>query len=250
MMKGSLPEKLNLQLSNVEAFHYGTVPSTMEEAFALAKQYPTKTVLALADTQSAGRGRGGHTWESNVGNLFFTIGFQLENLPKDIAAFPLVVGLSIAEVLTSYGVKVNLKWPNDILAGTESKKLCGILVEAKKDRENTVLLVGVGLNIVKAPAEGTSLKELRGEDTDKIELLSKIVAKLCTNWDVFLGNGFTDFRTLWLNFAVWLNQKIQLNSAGTLEVGTFLGVDNSGALLLECEDGLKTIYSAEFVRKI
>ena len=246
-MRENLPERLNLQLSNVVAFHYDIVPSTMEEAFALARQYPQKTVLAVADVQSAGRGRGGHTWVSDSGNLFFTIAFQVEKLPKYIAAFPLVVGLSIAEVLTSYGFKVWLKWPNDILAGEEQKKLCGILVEAKN---NEIVLVGVGLNIVNAPEEGISLKRLNVETVDKIELLSKITEKLLTNWDNFLMTGFSSFKDKWLIFAIWLNQKIQLNSAGKVEIGSFKGVDNSGALLLESEGVVKTVYSAEFVRKV
>ena len=100
-----------------------------------------------ADYQTAGRGRLDHRWESARGlNLMFSAVFDVSGvMPQDVATFPLVVGLSIAEtvedVCPDLAGHLAVKWPNDVLA--DGRKLAGILCE----RNGDCVIAGVGLNV-------------------------------------------------------------------------------------------------------
>lgn len=103
-----------------------------------------KTSIAVADTQSAGRGRGGKTWELPASaGLCLSILRQPPQSPQSLAPLSLVVGLEVCRFLRSVGVTTaSVKWPNDIVAGEH--KVAGILTELPgPDR----LIIGIGLNI-------------------------------------------------------------------------------------------------------
>ena len=82
--------------------------------------------IAVADHQTAGRGRGGKRWLSAPGaSLCLSIAHTFRQKPDNIAALTLAVGVAALHALRDTGVDdVKLKWPNDIVAGDQ--KLGGI----------------------------------------------------------------------------------------------------------------------------
>jgi BirA family transcriptional regulator, biotin operon repressor / biotin---[acetyl-CoA-carboxylase] ligase len=120
----------------------------------------------LAKAQNAGRGSRGRTWTGLEGNLFLTIAIKQSCIPCPLTLIPLRVGTLVFPHIRSRVVsgctsttdddglkaipKTYLKWPNDILIGTE--KVCGTIVEI----ENGYVLVGIGCNVAKAPDVPTS----------------------------------------------------------------------------------------------
>jgi BirA family biotin operon repressor/biotin-[acetyl-CoA-carboxylase] ligase len=101
--------------------------------------------LVVAQSQSAGRGRGSHGWQSPAGGLYAT---WLAWLPvRALALLPMAVGVSLAAAVEELlpGVRVQLKWPNDLLVG--GRKLGGVLCASRSAGEAAWVSVGFGINI-------------------------------------------------------------------------------------------------------
>jgi len=129
--------------------HLGAVDST--QSF-LARHPELGFCGVMADTQTAGRGRGNNSWESRPG-----AGLWLSAcLPPSAVSSGTILQsamTAVAEVLEPCGVRLGLKWPNDLVAYKQHEsheflvKLGGIIGEQKSDR----LILGLGLNIFYAP---------------------------------------------------------------------------------------------------
>jgi BirA family biotin operon repressor/biotin-[acetyl-CoA-carboxylase] ligase len=132
----------------------------------------------IAGTQSAGRGRLGREWSSELGNLHMSF-LVAEPLPVErLPLVGLVTAVALVEAIGS--PLVRLKWPNDVVAIGPVRKVAGILVEIERlgaDRSPPVLVVGVGVDVVVAPqgVPAASLREL-GVDLELPELAASVVA--------------------------------------------------------------------------
>ena len=124
-----------------------SVDSTNEEARRHISDIDNLSVLSAYE-QTAGRGQRGNTWTSNAGeNLMFSIVLKSPVLmAEDHFALNEITALSVADFLTTYGIKAEIKWPNDIYVG--DRKICGILIE-NSFRGNAISssIIGIGLNI-------------------------------------------------------------------------------------------------------
>jgi BirA family biotin operon repressor/biotin-[acetyl-CoA-carboxylase] ligase len=117
---------------------------------------PDRTVLR-AEFQSAGRGRLDRTWEAPRGaNLLVSLLFR--DVPVRLHVLTQVVALAATQVARGCGVEAVLKWPNDILVGTQ--KLAGILAQAAPvgpEGKIPFVVVGIGCNLGWAPPDAASL---------------------------------------------------------------------------------------------
>lgn len=126
--------------------HLALIDST--QSF-LARHPELGCCAVLADAQTAGRGRGENRWESAPGaGLWLSVAIPQPVVPPGIL-LQRAMG-AVAEVLEPCGVKLGLKWPNDLVAwqGDRLVKLGGIIGEQKGD----LVLLGLGLNLRGAPA--------------------------------------------------------------------------------------------------
>ena len=115
-------------------------------------------LAAAADQQTAGRGRGGHTWfSSKGGSLLLSLAAQLQLPPQLWPRASLVVGGAVAEVLQQLvATRVWLKWPNDLLVVHEGawRKVGGVLCERRdRPRHPAIWVAGIGINVDIEPAE-------------------------------------------------------------------------------------------------
>jgi len=107
-------------------------------------------VVVVADYQTAGRGCGTNTWESERGrNLTFSVLIHPVEIPA-VCQFRIseIVSLALCETLDSYlpDRRVTIKWPNDIYV--DDRKICGMLIENRlKGRLITDSVIGIGLNV-------------------------------------------------------------------------------------------------------
>lgn len=107
----------------------------------------------IADEQTAGRGRGGHSWHSTRGDGLYVSVLVTPELPLDRALWlSLATGLAAQQaILSTTGIRIDVRWPNDLLCG--QRKLGGILVEtsvANAARASAALryaVIGVGINV-------------------------------------------------------------------------------------------------------
>ena len=124
-----------------------SVDSTNEEARRHISDIDNLSVLSAYE-QTAGRGQRGNTWTSNAGeNLMFSIVLKSPALmAEDHFALNEITALSVADFLSTYGIKAEIKWPNDIYV--DEKKICGILIENSfRGKSISTSIIGIGLNI-------------------------------------------------------------------------------------------------------
>ncbi|MEM0333736.1 MAG: biotin--[acetyl-CoA-carboxylase] ligase, partial [Candidatus Aenigmatarchaeota archaeon] len=117
----------------IKVYCFEKVTSTMDIARKLLQKTEKKEeVLILAETQTYGRGRLGRTWISPPGGIWMSL---IINPDLDLkSSFILTYVASLATALSieeNTGIKVSLKWPNDILY--QEKKLGGILLEIQAE---------------------------------------------------------------------------------------------------------------------
>ena len=139
-------------------------------------------MVVVADYQTAGRGCGTNSWESERGkNLTFSMLWH----PTDISArnqfrISEIVSVALCNVLDCYlGGGVEVKWPNDIYY--EGGKLAGILIENRLQGQSVRdCIVGIGLNVnqqhfLNGAPNPVSLRQLIGHDVDREELLNVFI---------------------------------------------------------------------------
>lgn len=149
-----------------------------------------------AEYQTAGRGRLDHKWLSARGmNLTCSVVLDAGGAEAgEVAALPLVVGLSALQALRGMlpeGAGLELKWPNDVLAG--GKKICGILCE----RHGDMVIAGIGVNVnqrefpeeIRERATSMALEAGR-EFSPGGEVLERVVEVLFANHGRWREGGF------------------------------------------------------------
>ena len=158
-----------------------TLPSTNEYIKEHYKELNNFDAV-ITDNQTNGRGRSGHTWESQPGrNATFSILVKDDKIIKKFNIVSVISGLTIANYLSMLGINnIKIKWPNDIYVGDE--KICGLLLEGNVPN---YLVIGVGINVNQTNFEGfsaTSIKNQIGIKIDKnlvaVDVTSMIIDRL------------------------------------------------------------------------
>lgn len=138
--------------------------------------------VVSADGQTAGKGMGSNTWESEVRkNLTFSLALGMDFLPAQ-RQFLLseAVPLGIVEVLDGMlpSEHLSIKWPNDIYY--DNRKLGGILINSTiKGGMMDLSIIGIGLNVNQTqfqdwPTHPVSMKQITGKEYDLQPLLEQI----------------------------------------------------------------------------
>lgn len=219
------------------------IDSTNTELMRRARAGRLEPVLLVAEAQTAGRGRLGRAWHSAPGDSL-TFSLALPLAPKDWSGLSLAVGISVAQSLHP---DLRLKWPNDLWL--HDRKLAGILIETVSLGDNPGVryaVVGIGINIREREATGLSTPPAwLGEvlpGIDAPQALLRVAAPLVRTLKAFEQHGF-------LPFMARFNER---DALGGLTVtlsdglsGVAQGVDGSGALLVQTEQGLKKVTSSE-----
>ena len=150
-------------------------------------------IALVADYQTAGRGCGTNTWESERGkNLLFSILIHPVDLPANRQFLvSMTMANSIAKVVSKYVKNVSIKWPNDIYVG--DSKLCGMLIENRlKGSTIKDSIIGVGLNVnqlrfVSDAPNPISLANLTGREFDRDQLLQELLQAFDEEWEDING---------------------------------------------------------------
>jgi BirA family biotin operon repressor/biotin-[acetyl-CoA-carboxylase] ligase len=231
------------------------VSSTNELALSLAADGADDGTTIMAESQTSGRGRQGRSWFSPKGvGLYFSS--VLRGLKPELVT--LMAGVAICEaVRNAVGLRVQLKWPNDVVLVTRSTqeegsnlvKIAGILTETSRSGESVgAIIVGIGINISRFKYPGSlssiasSLESELGEPVDRSTVLVESLAAL-SRWRNVLVEGHVD-RLLerWRALSPssegavvrWKENENQL-------VGVTDGIDNDGALRVRCEGRVERV---------
>ncbi|MFY8229570.1 MAG: biotin--[acetyl-CoA-carboxylase] ligase [Opitutales bacterium] len=226
--------------------------SEAERRLAVGQEAP---FAVFARTQKAGRGRLGRKWHSAPsGNLYLSLAFRPFIPPDRLKPFTLWMGLALcAHVEKSLGLKLGLKWPND-LQSPDGRKVAGMLTEARLDADSVRELVfGVGLNLTGTPkdfpaelrATAGSLEAALGAPLDLNREAAGVIAALFRAWEQFEeGTWSRSFRKLWSHHDVLAGKSVRVGLRGDPVAGVVDGIDDEGSLILRTGGGRRAIVSS------
>lgn len=249
---------------------FASVGSTNDVVRTWLAAGESEICLALADEQTAGRGRNGRTWSAPAGaGLLLSLGFRPTWLPADrvwrlAATASLAMADAAEEVAGLPDRSIRLKWPNDLVIATDGdgraldplataaapdaaavRKLGGVLGETEGlGTDDPRVVVGIGLN-ADWPAAGfpaelaatmTSLRAASGErPIDASLLLDAFTSRLETRIEALHGGRF-DVAD-WIDRQVTTGRWIELSRPdGRVEVVHARGVDPVGGGLRIADD--------------
>ncbi len=155
----------------LEIISYKSIGSTHSYLIdSIRKKQLFAPIAIIADTQTNGVGSRDNEWKGLEGNLFLSFCLEKDTLPSDlpISSMSIFFAFILKELLTSYGSKVWIKWPNDFYL--EDKKIGGVIT--KLIGQNVIC--SIGLNLEKYPENFDKL-DIR---INKFYLLSKYFLKL------------------------------------------------------------------------
>ena len=216
----------------------------------LAKEGAPEGTLALAEFQSAGRGRLGRSWEVPEGtSVMMSILLRPKFEPQYAPMLTLVMGMAVAKAVKKFGFDVSIKWPNDVVVS--HKKICGILTEmGVRDGKIDYAVIGVGINvnIKEFPEEmadkATSLYLESGKEFDRsqipglvMEAFEKYYEKFAATCD--LSGLKEEYESILANY----NQPVRVLAKEPYE-GVARGITDGGELLVEKTDGTIVAVSA------
>jgi len=226
--------------------HFSPVTgSTNTDAMAAAREGAPHGSVFLADEQLAGRGRGDHMWHSTAGEgLYVSVVLRPRMAPAHLPIVPLAAGLAAANaILTASRLKVDLRWPNDLLI--DGRKFCGILTEmhAEPDRIHyAVIGIGMNVNQAKMPSDladiGTSLRIETHRIHSRFELLIRLLRSFDRYYNQFLADGATPILRRFAEVSTYFKGKrVRITTAGESFTGTTAGLEPSGVLRVRRDDG-------------
>lgn len=211
---------------------------------------PGAVLVVTAEHQTAGKGCGSNSWESERGkNLTFSMMTHPEQIPASRQwQISEIVSVALCEALEPYmdGRQVEIKWPNDIYYG--ARKLCGILIENRL--QGGVIkdcIIGIGLNVnqetfLSDAPNPVSLKQIMGREIDRDDLLWSFLQSFL---DVSLRESCSSF------YRERLFRKgeraVYKDKTGSF-MGTLIDVTSDGHLILQDADGKKRVYAFKEVQ--
>lgn len=251
-------------LSRQERFD--VVGSTNDVVRAWLAGGTPEVCLAVADEQTAGRGREGRRWVAPAGGaLLLSLGFRPTTIAPELvwrlaACASLAMADAAEEVAVLADGAIRLKWPNDLVIESPAgiRKLAGVLGES--DGLGTAdprVVIGIGINAdwrreTFPPDLADTMTSLRdasgGRPIDRGQLL-----------DAFLNRLETRIAALhagWFGIGDWTDRQLTTGRTvrlelpdGTVEERCALGVDaRSGALVVADDDapgGERLVHSGE-----
>ena len=251
-------EEISSQLAQVEGGSawaircFEQVGSTMESAAELVQVVPPP-LLVLARAQRAGQGRQGRVWSSPPGGFYGTMVLALTADVAERAGLSLAVGVMIGEALDELGVRLLLKWPNDLYT-PYGEKVGGILVRSLTISGAVLALVGVGINVNRAPEavpHAAALNELGAgaphSGFSVTQCASVICPALGRGWSTLMDEGFDVFRERWRSRALWRGRELEIELDTERIRGVFLDIDSRGCMLLQTESGVRTVVSGHVI---
>jgi BirA family biotin operon repressor/biotin-[acetyl-CoA-carboxylase] ligase len=231
---------------------YDELPSTQDRAIELARGGAEDGSVVVARRQSHGRGRGDRRWESPAGGLYVSIVLR-PGAPATV--LPLAIGAELARGLAeTYGVRLRLKWPNDLLAvdpGGAPRKVAGILVDVVPGGDRPAAVVGIGVNArstgpgLSGPvgAGSVALEELTASEVafDALETLVLHAARdACRALSFDRGSEAVLARVRGLLYGV--GEPVMVDGA---PVGTLVGLRGDGALEVTGPRGVEALFAGD-----
>ena len=254
LLEPEIAQGLGTVLVGRKIICYDTVDSTNLVLKELAHKGAANGTVVVADSQGTGRGRMERTFFSPPGKgIWVSILLRPTFLPQDAPKCTLMAAVAVAHAMEAFGLRAEIKWPNDILH--DGRKMVGILTEmsAEMDRVNYVV-IGIGINVNIAPDDfpvelrttATSLMQMKGEPLPRVAFLQELLRALDALYADVQSEGFAPVLAAWREYAVTLGQPVRvIGTAGETFEGIAADIDAEGALLIDTDKGRKRVLAGD-----
>jgi BirA family biotin operon repressor/biotin-[acetyl-CoA-carboxylase] ligase len=187
-----------------------TTGSTNDDVRRLAAEGAPEGTVVLAESQSAGRGRLGRSWDSpeRMG-LYLSVLLRPTEPLENLGRYPIATAVAVCAACRVFaGESAVLKWPNDVVA--PDGKLAGILSELRHGASGAELVVGIGVNVNQTASDfdstlrdrATSLRMLgRGVGLDREEVATSVFDSLGETMGLLRDSAWPEVRVRFLSYA-------------------------------------------------
>ena len=237
----TITDGLETRLIGQSVLYFPSLKSTMEVAREEVRRGAGEGTVVATDEQTAGRGRLKRSWLTPRGGVALSIVLKpaIDYLPYLIMLASVAVARTIEAVT---GLKVQLKWPNDVLVN--GRKVCGILIESGvRDDIVDYAIIGIGINAnIKIAdsaavllADATSLSDELGRGVSRLRLVRRLLVELDRLY-LALPRGESIYAE-WRDRLITLGRKVGVASGDVVYQGIAESVDRDGSLNLRLTDG-------------
>ena len=254
LIETEISQDLKTALVGRKVICYDAVDSTNLVLKNLAREGAEDGTVVVADSQGTGRGRMERAFFSPPGKgIWVSILLRPTFLPQDAPKCTLMAAVAVAHAMEAFGLRAEIKWPNDILH--DGRKLVGILTEmsAEMDRVNYVV-IGIGINVNIAPEDfpaelraiATSLMQMKGAPLPRVAFLQELLRVLDDLYASVQREGFAPVLAAWREYAVTLGQEVRvIGPAGEEFEGVAADIDAEGALLVDTAEGRRRVLAGD-----
>ncbi len=212
---------------------FASIDSTNTWVIGQARTGAPEGLVAVADHQSAGRGRLGRTWESPAAtNLLCTVLLRPPVVSHLVVAAVALAARDAARAVA--GVEAGLKWPNDLVVG--DAKLAGVLTET----EAGAVAAGIGMNVRWAPPGAARL----GDGIAPQEVLEALLEAL-THW--YDHTHQSEVARAYRQASVTIGRPVRVELADEAFAGVAADVDDDGHLLVDVGTCLRTVAAGDVI---
>ncbi|MBN2350434.1 MAG: biotin--[acetyl-CoA-carboxylase] ligase [Bacteroidales bacterium] len=221
-----------------------SVDSTNTYARELLKSKDSSAgTVIMTGNQLYGRGQYGNSWNSESGkNLTFSFILKESSLTTDNHYYlSITTSLGIWQFLKNINIPAEIKWPNDIYAG--SKKIAGILIENSIQQNqiiNSIIGIGINVNQILFPEQlpnPTSLKIELHKEFDLRVLLFQVLENLNFWFDKLFDEKYSEIKKAYLSHLLLYNKNTKFKTKQGIISGKITDVENDGRLVIGISDG-------------
>lgn len=230
---------------------YESIPSTMPEAIKLAAAGCASGTTVGADEQTAGHGRYGRHWHSEpASGLYLSVILRYSFSPEALPVVTLALGLAAIEAIhQSTNVMCDLRWPNDVLIA--DKKCAGILTQL----EGAAVIAGIGINVNHSrlpenlATAATSLRIASGREQSREQLVIALLPAIDSYCALLAEQGKRPILDMFAQASSYVrDRRVTVDQGDAVLLGTTAGLNDSGFLLLQADDGHEHVIVAGGVR--
>lgn len=234
--------------------------STNRYAKELPEDKSHELTLVTAEFQTAGRGAGTNTWESERSQnlLFSLIAYPQRLQANQMFALSEVTALAIRDALDTFlplgqcSISFSIKWPNDIYYA--DKKNVGMLIENDlRGKQVHRSIIGVGINInqthfLSDAPNPISLAQILDKEVNRNQVLESILLQFNHYYGMMEREQFSQLHNLYMQHLYRRNAlHTYADATGTFQA-QIIDVEPTGHLVLECQNGEQRRYDFKEVR--
>ena len=226
-----------------------SVDSTNNEAKRRAAEDRGQYVLYTADSQSAGRGRRGHSFYSPASGLYMTLSLPIADADDNIQLLTCAAAVAVCEAVAALtGLSPVIKWVNDVYVS--GRKVAGILSEMITDDKNVpiAVIIGIGVNLTTEEfPDGFADNAGSIGDIDANLLCAKIT-DLLIDWYTGCDNNSALEKYRSLNFCI--GRRVHYADQDGDHTATAVDIAEDGSLIVEENGKKRSLHSGEISIKV